>query len=222
MASTSHAAASIGEATAVEHINGLIAQSRQGNRANLTTPQRRMLNQWYVQNPVEVARLTSTVENAGAGIDFVQAKDWSAVGTWVERQATLRKLCNELGRASPLYHLQTFQSRSRGPIQRCIILIAPSPNAAAVTAAGRYSADEHLTREDGATEMICNLIEFTGKHVYDFNYDLLEKARLRISDLQWELGALQTRYRQMNEMWRSYRRARYSDISDSEWSEESD
>ncbi|MED6113818.1 hypothetical protein PIB30_074402 [Stylosanthes scabra] len=95
-------------------------------------------------------------------------------------------------------------------------------NSIIITAIGRYSVDPHLGREDAASVLISTLLEQTGRHGDDYNFDELERCRQRLSEVEYELDALQTRFKQMNEKWRSFRRARYPDISDSEGSEVSD
>ncbi|MED6112229.1 hypothetical protein PIB30_059768 [Stylosanthes scabra] len=237
---SNHASSSAGggEAAAIAHINNLIQAARGGGDNVLSAADRIRNSQWYVNNSEEVSRLITAADGADHGnvnntihlhiynVMLISFPCFLRPSHGLELRRVLEKPPNNssatLCRPEPMYHPQTIATRSRGIVHRFIVVVGPRPHGAAFTATGRYSTDIHLARKDAASQIASTLLEVTRKPVDDFNYDKLEQARQRISEIDCELEALQTHHRQMNEKWRSFRQARYLDILDSEWSEESD
>ncbi|KAL1342292.1 uncharacterized protein [Arachis hypogaea] len=215
--STSHTPQpSYEEVASIEHIHGLIEEARRDIPERISAAERVRQELWATENADEVARLISNTRRRGAVDEMVPDRDWSNVAVWRSRQTTLRQLCRELGRACPYYQIQTRDFTVVGVVHRFFVLILPGTGKAAVPAVGRFSTDPHIAREDGASEMIRVLLEISGKHLDDYNYDLLDESLKLNYDLQWEIGAVKSSYRELRSSYRYVLRCNNPELVDSD------
>ncbi|XP_016199453.1 uncharacterized protein LOC107640446 [Arachis ipaensis] len=171
---------------------------------------------WAAKNADEVTRLISNTRGRGAVDEMVPDRDWSKVAVWRSRQAALCQLCKELERPAPYYQIQTRDFTIVGVVHRFFILIPPGTRTGALSAVGRFSTDPHLTREDGASEMIRLLLEISGKHLDDYNYDLLDESLAVNYDLQWEIGAVKSSDWELRSSYRYVLRCNNPELVDSD------
>ncbi|XLR01331.1 hypothetical protein HN51_056149 [Arachis hypogaea] len=203
------------EAASVEHIRALIAEAR-GDSPNPISVADRLRQEWWAsENPDEVARLISNTRRTGPADEMIPDHDWSKVAGWRNRQTALRQLCNELSRPTPYYQIQTRDFTIVGIVHRFFMLIPSRLRTGALSAVGRFSTNPHLAREDAAAEMIRVLLEISGKHLDDYNYDLLDEALSLNYELQWEIGAVKSSYRELRSSYRYALRCNNPDLVDS-------
>ncbi|XLR19008.1 hypothetical protein HN51_065680 [Arachis hypogaea] len=204
------------EAASVEHIRALIADARGDGPAPVSVADRMSQQRWASENPDEVARIISNTRRNGPADEMIPDRDWSKVVGWRSRQTALRQLCNELSRPAPYYQIQTRDFTVVGIVHRFFILVPLGRRTGALSAVGRFSTDPHLAREDAAAEMIRVLLEISGKHLDDYNYDLLDEALSVNYELQWEIGAVKSSYKELKSSYRYVLRCNNPELVDSD------
>ncbi|KAL4299891.1 uncharacterized protein DS421_17g582650 [Arachis hypogaea] len=204
------------EAASIEHIRALIAEARANGPAPIPIADRVRQERWASENPDEVARLIRNTRRRGPADEMIPDRDWSKVAGWRSRQTALRQLCKELSRPAPYYQIQTRDFTVVGIVHRFFVLIPPGLATDALSAVGRFSTDPHLAREDTAAEMIRIFLEISGKHLNDYNYDLLDEALTMNYELQWEIGAVKSSYRELRSSYRYALRCNNPDLVDSD------
>ncbi|MED6170277.1 hypothetical protein PIB30_029278 [Stylosanthes scabra] len=131
-------------------------------------------------------------------MEYVPQRDWSTVVQWRSRKIALRSLCMEQHCPGPHYQKHSTQSTSHGLVHRFCVVLPPGDTTPVLTGIGRYSTDEHLAREDAATEMIRSLLATTGTHIDDFNYDQIDETLQRNVELGWEIGYVKSQYKRVH------------------------
>ncbi|MED6182351.1 hypothetical protein PIB30_027721 [Stylosanthes scabra] len=117
------------------------------------------------------------------------------VCVWSSRQKPLCLLCSSLCQPPPEYQKQSRHSPSRGQVHRFLVCVPSGPRfKAAIAAAGRYSTDEHLARDDAASELIKKILDITGAVIDDFNHDMLEESQAETYAVNNTRECLQARY----------------------------
>ncbi|XLR30048.1 hypothetical protein HN51_049922 [Arachis hypogaea] len=204
------------EAASVEHIRALIAEARGDGPDPISVADRLRQERWASENPDEVARLISNTRRRGSTDEMIPDRDWSKVADWRSRQTALRQLCKELSRPAPYYQIQTRDFTIVGIVHRFFVLIPPGLRTGALSAVGRFSTDPHLAREDAAAKIIRVFLEISGKHLDDYNYDLLNEALTLNYELQWEIRAVKSSYRELRSSYRYALRCNSPDLVDSD------
>ncbi|XLS54875.1 hypothetical protein HN51_004630, partial [Arachis hypogaea] len=96
------------------------------------------------------------------------------------------------------------------------VLIPPGTGTGALSTVGRFSTDPHIAREDGASKIIRILLEIFGKHLDDYNYDLLDESIALNYDLQQEIGVVKSSYRELRSSYRYILRCNNPELVDSD------
>ncbi|QHO16947.1 hypothetical protein HN51_032597 [Arachis hypogaea] len=216
MSNTNPVQATFEEAASMEHIRTLIAEARGDGLDPVFVAERVRQQRWVSENPDEVARLISNTRRNGPADEMIPDRDWSKVVGWRSRQTSLRLVCKELSRPAPYYQTQTRHFTVVGNVHRFFILVPPGVRTGALSAVGRFSTDPHLAREDAAAEMIRVLLEISGKHLDDYNYDLLDEALSVNYELQWEIGAVKSSYKELRSSYRYVLCCNNSELVDSD------
>ncbi|MED6185704.1 hypothetical protein PIB30_059599 [Stylosanthes scabra] len=169
------------EAAFVEHIKSLIEAARASSapERRLSPADHEAAATWIAQHPDDVAAVIHAATRWEHCLEFVSLRDWSTVATYRCRQTTLRQLCGELRRPVAAYQKQTHRSNSRGIVHR----------------------------EDAAAAMIRTLLDATGEHIDDYNYDQIDPTLQEISELRWEVGTLSSANRKLKGNFKDLKRA---------------
>ncbi|MED6119907.1 hypothetical protein PIB30_016116 [Stylosanthes scabra] len=98
-------------------------------------------------------------------------------------------------RIPPVGYLHETSTTERGDvIHHFIVVIPPGPGLEALSAAGHYSSDELLAREDGAAALAGMMLRAFNIINYDLSNDLLEEARDRNDKLHSQNSQINREY----------------------------
>ncbi|KAL4293486.1 uncharacterized protein LOC107612408 [Arachis ipaensis] len=190
------------EVASMEHIRALIRAAQSARRRSGSSIR---ANPWSF-NQNDVLRQLTLADRHDHGVEFVPDRDWSHVALYKSRQTSLRQVCTSLHEPPPVYHKQTYESTTRGTVHRFLVVIPTDSEYSSCSAAGRYSTDEHLAREDAAAALMRKVLELHSMVVDDFNDDLLEEEKLVHYETRNALERLRAHYRDMASSFRNYRR----------------
>ncbi|MED6200781.1 hypothetical protein PIB30_088627 [Stylosanthes scabra] len=112
------------------------------------------------------------------------------VCVWTNRQKPLCLLCSSLRQPPPEY-----QKHPRFK--------------ATIAAAGRSSTDEHLARDDAASELIKKILDITGAVIDDFNHDMLEESQAETYAVNNTRERFQARYEDLESTFWIWKQAAY-------------
>ncbi|KAL4390580.1 hypothetical protein AHAS_Ahas03G0159300 [Arachis hypogaea] len=195
--------ASYEEVASMEHIRDLIAEARGDIPECISVAERLRQERWAADNADEVARLISNTRGRGAGETLNLFKFACFSFPYVRNCGTpVPHGCIQLNPKEPFFYLQSTRWCRIVTGARFFILIPPGRRTGALSAVGRFSTDPHIALENGASEMIRLLLEIFGKHLDDYNYDLLDESLAVNYDLQWEIGAVKSSYRELRSSYR--------------------
>ncbi|MED6120653.1 hypothetical protein PIB30_022938 [Stylosanthes scabra] len=176
------------EAAAFERVRGLIAAARARRPNWISLDQRRR----WIQSPDHDMRLMNLARNHSTAVELIQPRDWSRVVLWESNQITHRNLCDTLQLPTPGYEEQIARHHEAGLVSRFIAAIPPGLGPIpSIHAAGKYSADEVLAREDAASALFTRLLGDTGTVIGNYNNEILKHYRRRNSDFSEENKRLQ-------------------------------
>ncbi|QHO52713.1 uncharacterized protein DS421_2g41520 [Arachis hypogaea] len=223
--------ASYEEVASMEHIRGLIVEARGDNPERISVAERLRQERWAADNADEVARLISNTRGRGADGTLNLFKFAFFSFPYVHNCGTpVPHGCIQLNTKEPFFlfavdemvpdrdwsKVAVWRSRQAGIVHRFFVLIPPERHTGALSAVGRFSTDPHIAREDGASEMIRLLLEISGKHLDDYNYDLLDESLAVNYDLQWEIGAVKSSYRELRSSYRYVLRCNNPELVESD------